>query len=68
MAARAAAVAILAGMLLSGCCHPLRPIVRAPWNGVCEDGLPVKMLIDNTCPEGVCGWSCLPGRWRAAGE
>jgi hypothetical protein len=39
-----------------------------PWNlrtfPSCSDGLPVKILIDKTCPpDGVCGYSCLPDRW-----
>ena len=30
----------------------------------CADGLPVEILIDPACPpDGVCGYSCLPGRW-----
>jgi hypothetical protein len=32
----------------------------------CADGLPVEILIDPACPpDGVCGYSCLPGRWGA---
>lgn len=34
----------------------------------CADGLPVEVLIDPACPpDGVCGYSCLPGRWEDLG-
>jgi len=56
-------VLVLAATLLTGC------VVR-PWNlrtfPRCADGLPVEILIDPACPpDGVCGYSCLPGRWGA---
>jgi len=48
-------------ILLSGC-------VPRPWNlrafPKCADGLPIEILQDPACPpDGVCGYSCLPGRW-----
>jgi hypothetical protein len=31
----------------------------------CADGLPVEILTDPACPpDGICGYSCLPGRWE----
>jgi len=36
-----------------------------PVNGVCADGLPVQFVLDAACPDGLCGWSCRPGRWRS---
>ena len=31
----------------------------------CADGLPVQILTDPRCPpDGICGYSCLPDRWR----
>jgi hypothetical protein len=40
-----------------------------PWIAVtCLDGDPVRFTLDRTCPGGVCGYSCLPNRWRAATE
>jgi len=29
---------------------------------ICFDGAPVRVLVHPAC--GVCGWSCLPDRWR----
>jgi hypothetical protein len=54
-------VAVLVGLSLS--CRTLGHLHRFP---ACADGLPVQVLIDAACPpDGVCGYSCLPGRWRA---
>jgi hypothetical protein len=55
-------VLVLTLALLSTSCVP------RPWNlrafPRCADGLPVEILIDPACPpDGVCGYSCLPGRW-----
>jgi hypothetical protein len=30
---------------------------------VCADGWPVKLLQDSRCPDGICGYTCAPGRW-----
>lgn len=31
----------------------------------CADGLPIKVLTDPSCPpDGVCGYSCMPNRWK----
>jgi hypothetical protein len=36
-----------------------------PIQGVCSDGAPPRLLLHPSCaPEGVCGYSCLPGRWE----
>jgi hypothetical protein len=33
----------------------------------CADGLPPVILVDQACPpDGICGYSCLPNRWKAA--
>ena len=43
-----------------GSCVPLR--LRVPV--ICADGLPPRVLQDPACrPDGMCGYSCLPGRW-----
>lgn len=34
----------------------------------CFDREPVRILTDRRCPGGVCGYSCLPGRWDPPGE
>lgn len=49
----------LAGAL-SGCA--VLPLWRAP--RVCVDGDPPRPLVHPSCPRGLCGYSCLPGRWR----
>jgi hypothetical protein len=38
--------------------------IRPPPTGVCYDGLPMQVLIDARCPGGICGFSCLPDRWK----
>lgn len=31
----------------------------------CSDKLPVKVLLHPACPpDGICGYSCLPDRWK----
>jgi hypothetical protein len=48
-------------ILLAGCTPRMWNIRTFPR---CADGLPVEILIDPACPpDGVCGYSCLPGRW-----
>jgi hypothetical protein len=32
---------------------------------ICADGWPVRLLQDPRCPEGICGYTCAPDRWRA---
>ena len=36
----------------------------APKRWVCLDGLPVRVLQDVRCLDGVCGYTCAPDRWR----
>ena len=57
-------VVIAVCLLAAGCA------VLAAWPKVCADGGPVKVLTDPGCHRGVCGWSCVPGRWGtgAAGK
>ena len=55
-------LALVCLVVLSGC------VVRR-WHlhafPQCADGLPVEILIDPACPpNGICGYSCLPGRWE----
>jgi hypothetical protein len=30
----------------------------------CQDGAPARVLIDAHCPQGICGVTCAPERWR----
>jgi len=34
-----------------------------PLRRICADGWPIRILTDKTCPDGICGYSCLPDRW-----
>jgi len=53
-------------LLLSVACVPRRWDIRAFPR--CSDELPIKILVDPACPpDGVCGYSCLPGRWAEGG-
>jgi hypothetical protein len=36
-----------------------------PRFALCPDNQPVRLLIAQACPGGVCGYSCLPDRWQA---
>lgn len=31
---------------------------------LCRDGRPLRILQHPDCIDGICGWSCLPDRWR----
>ncbi len=35
----------------------------APKRWLCGDGLPVRVLQDVRCVDGVCGFTCAPERW-----
>jgi|SoiMethySBSTD1v2_1073268.scaffolds.fasta_scaffold323563_4 hypothetical protein len=37
---------------------------QLPREGLCQDGLPVRILAGPTCVNGICGYSCLPDRWH----
>jgi hypothetical protein len=30
----------------------------------CQDGLPVRVLVDVACRDGICGYTCAPDRWK----
>jgi hypothetical protein len=30
----------------------------------CQDGAPVRVLVDPACAGGICGVSCAPDRWK----
>jgi hypothetical protein len=30
---------------------------------MCSDGLPVRLLQDPRCADGICGYTCAPDRW-----
>jgi hypothetical protein len=52
-------------VVMSGCVvrHRIHVFPR------CADGLPVVILVDVGCPpDGVCGYTCRPGRWEKEGR
>ena len=64
-----ARLGLLAWLLLAPACSVAHRVevfpTGAPKRWVCLDGLPVKVLQDVRCLEGVCGYTCAPGRWTA---
>lgn len=53
---------VVVALLATGCALHGRRVRVFPR---CADGLPPEILIDQACPpDGVCGYSCLPGRWQ----
>jgi hypothetical protein len=46
-------------LVLSSCA----PIRLVPTHR-CQDGLPMRVLVDVACRDGVCGWTCAPDRWK----
>jgi len=65
MTKAAVLVAVIAGA--SSCAPLIREHLAAavlrPAPTACADGQPVQILIHQECPDGICGWSCLPHRW-----
>jgi len=48
-----------------GCPPRARVILLVPVS--CADGLPIRVIEDVACPpDGVCGFTCAPGRWDAS--
>jgi hypothetical protein len=69
------ALAALLEVSAGGCAPLARNIVARgeaakmlPRFANCPDGEAIRLLIDRRCPGGVCGYSCLPGRWDPPGE
>jgi hypothetical protein len=61
-------VAVVVLLLTAGCGLPVRSGLRArllhPPTMTCPDGRPVRILVGADCDEGICGYTCAPGRWR----
>ena len=61
----------LLALVLSGCVHS-HPAIGAMFDRdlcppaalTCRDGRPVRVVVGEACPDGVCGWTCAPDRWR----
>ena len=52
---------LLLALVVTSACWVRHPRLFPP----CADGLPEKLLLDVSCPpDGVCGYSCLPDRWK----
>ena len=58
-------LALVLLLILTSCARV--PRVRLP--PMCADGLPPQVLTDIACPpDSICGYSCLPGRWKTPQE
>ena len=56
--------ALLLGLLLqAGCALNVTPMLTPGVPRVCTDGLPPKLFLGERCQNGVCGYTCEPGRW-----
>ena len=61
---RVLGVVLAVSLVLAGCSGALRArLLVPPPPRVCPDGLPVRILTHESCLHGICGYSCLPGRW-----
>jgi hypothetical protein len=52
---------LLAVLAASSCALVRSPL---PLRRICADGWPLKILQDPHCPNGICGYTCEPDRWR----
>jgi hypothetical protein len=64
-------LALLAALMMmgAGCSVTHRVEVfphGVPKQWVCGDGLPVRVIQDVRCTDGVCGFTCEPDRWVRA--
>jgi len=60
------AAAAIAIAILEAACVLTRPPL--PLRRTCADGWPIKILQNKTCPDGICGYTCAPDRWREEGS
>lgn len=63
-------VVVLAALVTLSCARMAQNVVARgkaaqmlPRFATCPDGEAVRLLLHARCPGGVCGYSCLPGRW-----
>jgi hypothetical protein len=57
---------VLAAALVTTACASRGGVTLhlAPTNLMCADRIPARLFLDPRCPNGVCGYTCAPGRWR----
>ena len=56
---------VLLLLLVPGCATFRGRALRCTSVPRCVDGLPPKALVHVTClPDGICGYSCVPDRWK----
>jgi hypothetical protein len=49
----------------SGCFSASTTITLAPPRPmICRDGMPLRILQHPDCTNGICGYTCQPGRWQ----
>ena len=63
MAGRLALVVLLE--LTAAGCGPLETRLLRPPRVTCQDGQPIRILQAPDCINGICGYSCMPGRWES---
>ena len=56
-------VALVACLTSAGCLSVEAKFLAPPHPMICRDGRPVKILQHPDCTQGICGYSCVPGRW-----
>ena len=53
----------LMALVMPGCVSVETKLLGPPRPLICRDGKPVLILQHQDCHDGICGYSCLPGRW-----
>ena len=48
----------------SGCLSLEARFLGPPTPLICRDGMPLRILQHPDCTNGICGFTCAPGRWR----
>jgi hypothetical protein len=59
------AVALLVATTAGACLSVETKLLAPPTPAVCRDGRPIRILQDPECTDGICGYTCAPGRWTA---
>jgi hypothetical protein len=51
---------LVAAVMSCGCALRLHVVPTR----LCQDGLPIRVLVDARCRDGICGYTCAPDRWK----
>jgi hypothetical protein len=63
VATPALSVVVVTLLASAGCAPSLLVPLQPPPDFTCPDGRPLRVLVNERCRYGVCGFSCAPGRW-----